>query len=109
MGRPHRQQGTGIWAILSDRRVTGVVLVVFIVMAGAGLVLPILPLFARSFGVGYGAVGRVAADYLRDDGEGAAVERDGAEGGLHRVVEDVVAGAHLGDAFDLQRARSARR
>jgi predicted MFS family arabinose efflux permease len=40
-----------------------VVLVVFIVMAGAGLVLPILPLFARSFGVGYGAVGLLVSAY----------------------------------------------
>jgi DHA1 family multidrug resistance protein-like MFS transporter len=75
MGRPRRQQGTGIWAILSDRRVTGVVLVVFIVMAGAGLVLPILPLFARSFGVGYGAVGLLVSAY-----------------GLARLVFDLVAG-----------------
>jgi MFS family permease len=38
--------------------VSAVLLVVFFVMAGAGLVLPVLPLFARSsFGVGYGAVG----------------------------------------------------
>jgi len=75
MGRPRTQQGTGIWAILSDRRVTGVVLVVFIVMAGAGLVLPILPLFARSFGVGYGAVGLLVSAY-----------------GLARLVFDLVAG-----------------
>jgi DHA1 family multidrug resistance protein-like MFS transporter len=75
MRRPRGQQGTGIWAILSDRRVTGVVLVVFIVMAGAGLVLPILPLFARSFGVGYGAVGLLVSAY-----------------GLARLVFDLIAG-----------------
>jgi DHA1 family multidrug resistance protein-like MFS transporter len=69
-GRP-----TGIWSILSDRRVTSVVLVVFIVMAGAGLVLPILPLFARSFGVGYGAVGLLISAY-----------------GLARLVFDLAAG-----------------
>jgi MFS family permease len=69
-GRP-----TGIWSILSDRRVTSVVLVVFIVMAGAGLVLPILPLFARSFGVGYGAVGLLVSAY-----------------GLARLVFDLAAG-----------------
>ena len=61
--------------ILSDRRVTSVVLVVFIVMAGAGLVLPVLPLFARSFGVGYGAVGLLVSAY-----------------GLARLVFDLVAG-----------------
>jgi MFS transporter, DHA1 family, multidrug resistance protein len=81
MGRPRRQHRTGIWTILSDRRVTGVVLVVFIVMAGAGLVLPILPLFARSFGVGYGAVGLLVSAY-----------------GLARLVFDLVAGS-LVDRF----------
>jgi DHA1 family multidrug resistance protein-like MFS transporter len=75
MGRPHDAQRTGIGAILSDRRVTAVVLVVFIVMAGAGLVLPILPLFARSFGVGYGAVGLLVSAY-----------------GFARLVFDLVAG-----------------
>src|ERR687891_1304385 len=75
MAPPRRQQGGGIWAILSDRRVTAVVLVVFIVMAGLGLVLPILPLFARSFGVGYGAVGLLVSAY-----------------GLARLVFDLVAG-----------------
>jgi len=50
MRRRRKQRQVGIGAILSDRRVTAVMLVVFIVMAGAGLVLPILPLFARSFG-----------------------------------------------------------
>jgi MFS transporter, DHA1 family, multidrug resistance protein len=50
-------------------------LVVFIVMAGAGLVLPILPLFARSFGVGYGAVGLLVSAY-----------------GLARLIFDLVAG-----------------
>jgi MFS transporter, DHA1 family, multidrug resistance protein len=74
MGR-RRQDRVGIGAILSDRRVTAVVLVVFIVMAGLGLVLPILPLFARSFGVGYGAVGVLVAAY-----------------GLARLVFDLVAG-----------------
>jgi MFS transporter, DHA1 family, multidrug resistance protein len=74
MAAPHRER-TGIWVILSDRRVTAVVLVVFIVMAGAGLVLPVLPLFARSFGVGYGAVGLLVSAY-----------------GLARLVFDLVAG-----------------
>jgi DHA1 family multidrug resistance protein-like MFS transporter len=52
-----------------------VVLVVFLVMAGAGLVLPVLPLFARSFGVGYGAVGLLVSAY-----------------GLARLVFDLAAG-----------------
>jgi MFS transporter, DHA1 family, multidrug resistance protein len=73
-----RQQGqrAGIGAILTDRRVTAVLLVVFFVMAGAGLVLPVLPLFARSgFGVGYGAVGVLVSAY-----------------GLARLVFDLIAG-----------------
>ena len=75
MAGPHQEQRTGIGAILSDRRVTAVMLVVFIVMAGAGLVLPVLPLFARSFGVGYGAVGVLVSAY-----------------GLARLVFDLAAG-----------------
>jgi DHA1 family multidrug resistance protein-like MFS transporter len=72
MGR----QQAGIGSILSDRRVTTVILVVFFVMAGAGLVLPVLPLYARSsFGVGYGAVGVLVSAY-----------------GLARLVFDLVAG-----------------
>jgi MFS family permease len=75
MGQGERQR-VGIGAILADRRVTTVILVVFFVMAGAGLVLPILPLFARSsFGVGYGAVGVLVSAY-----------------GLARLVFDLVAG-----------------
>jgi DHA1 family multidrug resistance protein-like MFS transporter len=75
MTAPGQGRPTGIRTILSDRRVTAVVLVVFIVMAGAGLVLPILPLFARSFGVGYGAVGLLVSAY-----------------GLARLVFDLLAG-----------------
>jgi MFS family permease len=76
MGRRRKRDQAGIGAILSDRRVTSVILVVFFVMAGAGLVLPVLPLFARSsFGVGYGAVGVLVSAY-----------------GLARLVFDLVAG-----------------
>jgi DHA1 family multidrug resistance protein-like MFS transporter len=69
------QERVGFRAILSDRRVTAVLLVVFIVMTGAGMVLPVLPLFARSFGVGYGAVGLLVSAY-----------------GLARLVFDLIAG-----------------
>jgi MFS transporter, DHA1 family, multidrug resistance protein len=75
MRRRQQPRQGGIGAILSDRRVTAVILVVFFVMAGAGLVLPVLPLFARSFGVGYGAVGVLVSAY-----------------GLARLVFDLVAG-----------------
>ena len=43
--------------ILSDRAFRVIMLVVFVIMLGFGLVAPILPLFARSFGVSYGAAG----------------------------------------------------
>jgi MFS family permease len=75
MQAPRTDEPVGVAAILSDRRVVGVVLVVFMVMAGAGLVLPVLPLFARSFGVGYGAVGLLVS-----------------ANGLARLVFDLVAG-----------------
>lgn len=72
----------GIRAIVSDRAVMAVVLVAFIVMLGAGIVLPILPLFARSFGVGYGETGVLigaygAARLLVDLAAGNAVDRWG--------------------------------
>src|SRR5438093_8182959 len=41
--------------ILSDRAVRIPVLIVFVIMLGFGLIAPILPLYARSFGVSYDA------------------------------------------------------
>jgi MFS family permease len=75
MGRAREAPAAGVRAILADRSVGAVVLVAFIVMGGAGLVLPVLPLYARSFGVGYGAVGLLVSAY-----------------GLARLVFDLVAG-----------------
>lgn len=74
--------GTGIRAIVSDRAVIAVVVVAFLVMLGAGIVLPILPLFARSFGVGYGETGVLVSAYAAarlvvDLAAGAAVDRWG--------------------------------
>src|SRR6266516_4968689 len=43
--------------ILSDPAVRVVLLMIFVIMLGFGIVAPILPLFARSFGVSYGAAG----------------------------------------------------
>lgn len=45
----------GIREILEDRGVRAVIGLALLVMAGFGLVLPVLPLFARSFGVDYGS------------------------------------------------------
>jgi MFS family permease len=72
----------GIRAILSDRAVTAVVAVAFVLMFGAGIVLPILPLYARSFGVGYTATGILVSAYagarlVVDLFAGAAVDRWG--------------------------------
>jgi len=43
--------------ILSDPALRVIMLVVFVIMLGFGIVAPVLPLFARSFGVSYGAAG----------------------------------------------------
>ena len=44
-------------SILGDPYIGPVIGLVFIVLAGIGVVFPIMPLFARSFGVGYDGVG----------------------------------------------------
>jgi MFS transporter, DHA1 family, multidrug resistance protein len=57
-GRRHPSDpATGIRVILSDPAVRIIIGVVFVTMLGFGIVAPVLPLFARSFGVSYGAVG----------------------------------------------------
>ena len=53
----------GIRVILSDPAVRIVIIVVFVVMLGFGIVLPILPRYARSFGVGYGPAGLLVSAY----------------------------------------------
>src|SRR5918992_844099 len=73
---------SGIRSILSHRAVTAVVAVAFVIMLGSGVVLPILPLYARSFGVGYGEAGILISAYggarlLVDLAAGAAVDRWG--------------------------------
>jgi MFS transporter, DHA1 family, multidrug resistance protein len=46
-----------IRTILADPAVRVVILITFVIMLGFGIIAPILPLFARSFGVGFGAAG----------------------------------------------------
>jgi DHA1 family multidrug resistance protein-like MFS transporter len=51
-----KERGT-VRAILSDRSVASVIALALFLNLGTGIVLPILPLFARSFGVDYGQAG----------------------------------------------------
>jgi MFS transporter, DHA1 family, multidrug resistance protein len=72
----------GIRTIVSDRAVVTVVAVAFLMTLGLGIVLPILPLFARSFGVGYTEAGVLVSAYgaarlVVDIAAGAAVDRWG--------------------------------
>jgi DHA1 family multidrug resistance protein-like MFS transporter len=43
----------GFRVIVADPAVRVVILIIFVIMLGFGIIAPILPLFARSFGVGY--------------------------------------------------------
>jgi len=81
----------GVREILADRPVRVVIFTVFVVMVGFGIIVPVLPLFARSFGVGYGAAGimvsafsfsRLAADFAAGVIVDRRGERKSAAGGL---------------------------
>ena len=69
---PHR---SSIRLILADRAVATLIGLALLVMLGVGLVLPILPLYARSFDVGYAGVGIIVGAYA-----------------LTRLVTDIVGG-----------------
>jgi MFS family permease len=69
-------------AILADRSVATVVGLAFLILFGAGLVLPVMPLYASSFGVGYAGAGLLVASYsfarlACDLGAGIVVDRWG--------------------------------
>jgi len=53
----------GVIELLRDRPFRAVVFGTFVIMLGYGILSPILPLYARSFGVGYGAVGLLASAF----------------------------------------------
>ena len=95
-----RAQPGGLRVILADRSVVTVVALAFVVMLGTGLVLPILPLYVRSFGVGYDKVGLLVAAYAvtrlgADLVSGFVVDRFGerrtAAGGLALVSASALA------------------
>jgi MFS family permease len=66
---------SSIRLILADRAVATLIGLALLVMLGVGLVLPILPLYARSFDVGYAGVGIIVGAYA-----------------LTRLVTDIVGG-----------------
>lgn len=57
------ESSVSVRTILADRQVGVVILLAFVLMIGTGIVLPILPLFARSFGGGYDDAGILIAAY----------------------------------------------
>src|SRR5438552_8327949 len=88
--------------ILADRAVRIPVLLVFVIMLGFGIIAPILPLYARSFGVGYADAGLLISSFaftrlIFDLFAGPIVDRYGeraaATGGLMFVaVSSVLTG-----------------
>jgi MFS family permease len=105
-GEPER---IGVIAILSDPAVRIIILVVFVVILGFGLILPILPLYAKSFGVGTAAASLLissfaAARLLFDLFAGPIVDRFGerltATAGLI-VVSASALGAGLAPNYPL--------
>jgi DHA1 family multidrug resistance protein-like MFS transporter len=109
------RHGGGVRTILADRRVGVVVLLAFVLMLGAGITFPILPLYVRSFGGGYDSAGIFIAVYslarlLADLGGGVVVDRVGerlaAAGGL-LVVAVMTALTGLAPSYGLATAAYA--
>jgi MFS transporter, DHA1 family, multidrug resistance protein len=75
-------QKVSLRVILSDPAVRVVVLIIFVIMLGFGIVAPILPLYARSFGVSYRAASLLISAFaltrlITDPFSGAIVDRFG--------------------------------
>jgi MFS family permease len=70
-----RAERVGVVSILSQRSVASILTVVLVVMLGLGMVFPIVPLYARSFGVSLAAVGFFMSSF-----------------GITRLVFDLVGG-----------------
>jgi DHA1 family multidrug resistance protein-like MFS transporter len=77
--------------LLADRGVAAVVALAFFVLTGTGIVLPTLPLYAQTFGRGYGGAGVLIAAY--------AIARLGADVGAGIVVDRI--GERRAGAFGL--------
>jgi len=91
---------SGVRSILADRSVRVVMVITFVIMLGFGIIAPILPLYARSFGVSFGAAGLLISAFaftrlLLDPLAGPIVERYGeraaATGGLVFLAASSVA------------------
>jgi MFS family permease len=75
-------QKASLRAILSDPAVRVVLLMIFVIMLGFGIVAPILPLYARSFGVSYRAASLLISAFaftrlITDPFSGRIVDRFG--------------------------------
>jgi DHA1 family multidrug resistance protein-like MFS transporter len=75
-------QKVSLRAILSDPAVRVVLLMIFVIMLGFGIVAPILPLYARSFGVSYRAASLLISAFaftrlITDPFSGRIVDRFG--------------------------------
>jgi DHA1 family multidrug resistance protein-like MFS transporter len=75
-------QRVSLRVILSDPAVRAVLVIIFVIMLGFGIVAPILPLYARSFGVSYKAASLLISAFaftrlLADPFSGAFVDRFG--------------------------------
>src|SRR2546426_5042231 len=86
--------------VLADRSVAAVIALALLVNVGTGMVLPILPLFARSFGVSYGEAGLlVAAFYFArlvfDLAAGVVLDRLGMASSAAAGLVVLAAGAPL--------------